>query len=463
MATQYHFLVSCKKITDTEWTMEMQSDSGKVPMSVVHPDSETDGVLTANPITQTIAEARIMIHHLRQLNRHSGRATVGHNDSVIWNVNRRLSQLELGQQITVKISYFEHKGLRSGLYEINSLGVSSPVNRAQPLIAPFSQKEKARDPQTVADALTSLKNHVETLQQELHEAQRVLHKYGRQLESQEKQIHQLETENHQLKESRISQTTSTPSNDSQPQEPAASQPATSVEETVEDHTDTEAQGLFQEELEEKQVQQLETENDQPGENKFSQTTSTPSSDSQPQEPAASQPATSVEETVEDHTDTEAQGLFQEELEEKQVQQLETENDQPRESRVSQTTSTPSSDSQPQEPTASQPATSVEETVEDHTDTEAQGLFQEESEERRVQQLAVENGQPGENKFSQTTSTPSSDSQPQEPAASQPATSVEETVEDHTDTEARSLFKQFINSAKFSKLQTTRQLSSKRAR
>ena len=385
MATQYHFIVSCKKITETEWTMEMQADSGEVPMSVVQPDSETDGVLTTNPITQTIAEVKIMTHHLRQLNRHSGRATVGHNDSVIWNVNRRLSQLQLGQQIAVKISYFEHKGLRSGLYEINSLGVSSPINRARPLRAPISQKEKTRDPQTVTDAITSLKNRVETLQQELHEAQRVLHKYGTQLESQEKQIHRLETENHQLKESQVSQTTPTQSRDSQTQEPEAS-----VEETEEDHTDTKTQSLSQREAQEKQVQQLAVENHQPGENGVSQTTPTQSRDSQTQEPEAS----------------------------------------------------------------------VKETAENHADTE--NLSQREAQEKQVQQLAVENHQPGESEVSQTTPTQSRDSQTQEPEASQTPPSVEEADEGHADTEAQSLFQQFINSSKFSKPQTTRRLSSKRA-
>ena len=245
MATQYHFLVSCKKITDTEWTMEMQADSGEVPMSVVHPDSETNEVLTANPITQTIAEAKVMTHYLRQLNRRSGRGTVGHNDSVIRNISQRLSQLQLGQQITVKISCFEHRRLRSGLYEINSLGVFPPVNRARPLIAPLSQEQRARVPQAVVDAITSLGNHVETLQRELHAAQRVLREYGMQLEAQEKQIQRLAVENHQLRESRASQTTPAQSSDPHSQEAASSQPSPSVEDADEDHIDTEAQSLFQ--------------------------------------------------------------------------------------------------------------------------------------------------------------------------------------------------------------------------
>ena len=223
----------------------MQADSGEVPMSIVHPDSETDGVLTANPITQTIEEAKIIIHYLRQLNRHSGRGTIGHNDLVIRNISQRLSQLQRGQQITVKISCFEHKRLRSRLYEINSLGVFPPLNRARPLIAPLSQKQKARIPQAVVDAITRLGNHVETLQQELHAAQRILREYGLQSEAQEKRIQQLAVENHQLRESRASQTTSTQSSGPHSQEVAASQPPPSVEEADEDHTDTEAQSLFQ--------------------------------------------------------------------------------------------------------------------------------------------------------------------------------------------------------------------------
>ncbi len=245
MATQYHFVVSCKRITDTEWTMEMQANSGDVPMSIVHPASGTDGVLTANSITETIAEVKIMTHYLRQLNRHSGRGTVGHNDSVIRNINQRLLQLQLGQQITVKISFFEHKGSRSGLYEINSLGVFPPVNRTQPLITPLSQEQKSPVPQVLVDAITSLENHVDTLQRELHAAQKILREYGRQLEAQEKQIQQLTVENHQLQKNRVPTPPSSQSSDPHSQEPAPSQPAPSVEEADEDPIDTEAQSLFQ--------------------------------------------------------------------------------------------------------------------------------------------------------------------------------------------------------------------------
>ena len=245
MATQYHFLVSCKKITDTQWTMEMQADSGEVPMSIVHPDSEAGGILTTNPITRTIVEVKIMTHYLRQLNRYSGRGTVGHNDSVIRNISQRLSQLQLGQQITVKISCFEHRRLRSGLYEINSLGVSPPIDRTRPLVTMLSQEQKARVPQVLVDAVTSLENHVDTLQRELHATRRILREYGTQLEAQEKQIQQLSVENTQLRESSDSQTTPTQSSDPVPQETTTSQTASPVEEADEEDVNTEAQSLFQ--------------------------------------------------------------------------------------------------------------------------------------------------------------------------------------------------------------------------
>ena len=245
MATQYYFLVSCKKITDTEWTMGMQADGGEVPMSIVHPDSETDEVLTTNPITRTIAEVKVMTNHLRQLNRHSGRGVVGHNDSVIRNISQRLSQLQLGQQITVKISYFEHKGLRSGLYEINSLGVSPPIDRGRPLTATLSQEQKTRVPQVLVDAVTSLENHVDTLQRELDAAQRILREYGAQLEAQDKQIQQLSVENNQLRESSHSETAPTQSSDPPPQEADTSQPGSPADEIDEEDIDTEAQSLFQ--------------------------------------------------------------------------------------------------------------------------------------------------------------------------------------------------------------------------
>ena len=304
MATQYYFLVSCKKITDTEWTMGMQADSGEIPMSIVHPDLETDEVLTTNPITRTIAEVKVMTNYLRQLNRHGGRGAVGHNDSVIRNIGQRLLQLQLGQQITVKISYFEHKGLRSGLYEINSLGVSPPINRAQPLTATLSQEQQTRVPQVLVDAVTSLENHVNTLQRELHAAQRILREYGAQLEAQDKQIQQLSVENNRLRESSDSETAPTQASGLHPQDAVTSQTVSPVEEADEEDIDTEL------EVQDKQIQQLSVENNQLRKSSDSETTPTQSSDSRPQEAATPQPNSPVEEADEKDIDTETRSLFQ---------------------------------------------------------------------------------------------------------------------------------------------------------
>lgn len=245
MATQYHFLVSCKKTTDTAWTLEMRADGGEIPMSVVQPDSGADGVLTTDPIAQTITEVKAMTHYLRQLNKRNGRGPVGHNDSAIWNISQRLSQLQLGQQITVKISYFEHKGLRSGLYEINSLGVFPPSNLASVSAESLSRAQSAPLPQVVIDTIANLGSRVDTLQRELHTAQQTLHEHGMRLKAQEEQTEHLVDENRQLRESRAAQTTVTQSTCPRSQEAPSSQPPPSSESADEDNIGTEAQSLFQ--------------------------------------------------------------------------------------------------------------------------------------------------------------------------------------------------------------------------
>jgi hypothetical protein len=220
--------------------MEMRSDGGEIPMSVVQPDSTGDGVLTTNPIAQTIAESKTITHYLRQLNRRNGKGPVGHNDSVIWNISQRLSQLQLEQQITVKISYFEHKGIRSGLYEINSLGVFPPSTPASVLAESLPRAQSHQTPQVVIDTITNLGNRVDALQRELHTAQQTLHEHGMRLKAQEERIERLAAENHQLKESRVAQTTVTQSSCPRSQETPSPQPSAD-----EDNMSTEAQNLFQ--------------------------------------------------------------------------------------------------------------------------------------------------------------------------------------------------------------------------
>ena len=283
MATQYHFLTSCKKITDTEWIMEIQADSEEIPMSIVYPDSEADEVLAVDPIIKKIADVKIMIRYLRQLNRHSSRGTLGHNDSVIWNISHRFSQLQPGQQIKVKISCIEYKGLRSRLYEINSLGVFSSPDPVQSMTPPASQDQRAQGHQVVDEAIAKLGNRVEILQQELHEAQRILHEYREQLETHEKQIQHLTADNHQLKGGKTSQTTPTQSDTQHSQQPASSQPTPSVEKVDEER---------------------------PRKSEALQVIPTQSDTRHSQQPASSQPTLSVEKVDEELIDIEAKSLFE---------------------------------------------------------------------------------------------------------------------------------------------------------
>lgn len=113
--------------------MEMQANSGEIPTLFVQADSNSDGVLTPDPIAQSIANSSIMTRYPRQLNRCNGKELLGHNDSVVRNISQHFSQLRRGQWITVKVSYFESKGLNSGTYEIKSLGIFPP---AKPLAVP---------------------------------------------------------------------------------------------------------------------------------------------------------------------------------------------------------------------------------------------------------------------------------------------------------------------------------------
>ena len=134
MAVRYHFSISCKRIAEAGWAVVMKSEKGEIPMSVVQPrpdgepplaerEMEAAGILTTEPIAQEISDTGFVIRYLRQLNRRPSREFAGHNDAVIWNLSLRLPKLVIGQEAKVRVSYFETKGLSSGIYEIQSLGV----------------------------------------------------------------------------------------------------------------------------------------------------------------------------------------------------------------------------------------------------------------------------------------------------------------------------------------------------
>ncbi len=193
-----------------------------------------------------------MTRYLRQLMRRTGSRSGGHNDSVIWNISQRFPQLRVGQQLTVRVSYFAHKALsdmRSCTYEIQSLGIFprifhnrggkahaapqssdrfvslSPLVRTPPKPTPSTATDPSptpppvggphgipsvppvdgggaqslQIPQVVIDTIAHLANYVENLQQQLLTAQSTLHSHEVLLGVMEEHIQRLEVENRELK------------------------------------------------------------------------------------------------------------------------------------------------------------------------------------------------------------------------------------------------------------------------
>ena len=280
MTVQYHFTVSCKKITETKWIVQMQSTGREVPMPIVQPESNTDSVLTTDPIVQEITDPHAMTCYLRQLNHRRGSRSSGHNDVVIWNLSNRFPKLQIGQQLTVSISYFEGEGFRSGTYEIRSKGIFprvSPNRRSTPqpsstFTAPAGfprtsfnlneiksrlartaasaihaspQVQNAEIPQEICNLTTNLVTYVEQLQQGLLTAQNTLQSHETLLRRMEERIKRLEAENRQLQEIRDTQDTILQSLLPKLKDFSASQTPASSEETDEDVIATEAPSLFE--------------------------------------------------------------------------------------------------------------------------------------------------------------------------------------------------------------------------
>ena len=232
MAIRYHFSISCKRVGEAGWAIVMQADQGEIPMSVVQPSAdaephpeamETTATLTTKPIAQKVSDTGFVIRYLRQLNRRPSREFAGHNDAVIWNLSLRLPKLVIGQEAKVRVSFFANKGLSSGIYEIQSLGVfpenlptkravrqsnSNPQFRAALPNADVAEgtdnrlfaNQTFQIPKEISDIISQLVNRVETLQDELLMVRETL-----QVVSQ--RVAQLETENHQPEEIRSTQET----------------------------------------------------------------------------------------------------------------------------------------------------------------------------------------------------------------------------------------------------------------
>ena len=208
MSVQYHYNIACKRISDAEWVTAMKAEQGEIPMSIVQPRTEVDahfqpvetsGTLTTEPMVQEISDTSLVTGYLRGLNRRPGWELAWHNDAVIWNLSLRLGKMEIGQEVTVRVSYFSTKGIGSGVYEIKLLDVSReetstksstqesiPIPQTQvvspspnaanktakPVFSPPVSENRQTD---VADTVSQLVTRVDNLQDQLMMVRKTLH------------------------------------------------------------------------------------------------------------------------------------------------------------------------------------------------------------------------------------------------------------------------------------------------
>ncbi len=115
MAITYDFIVYSSRISATHWILGMKAVHGEVPLDIVIPtdqnasDSEEAavvGVLTTEGLERESTEGLELYHYLRQLNPKKNE-TFGYNEVVIRNIHRRLSNLNVHEEIQVQITYSE--------------------------------------------------------------------------------------------------------------------------------------------------------------------------------------------------------------------------------------------------------------------------------------------------------------------------------------------------------------------
>ena len=208
MAVQYNYNISCKRISDARWVTSMKAEQGEIPMSVVQPRTEVDahfqpvetsGTLSTEPMVQEISDTGLVTAYLRGLNRRPGWELAWHNDAVIWNLSLRLGKMEIGQEVTVRVSYFSTKGIGSGIYEIKLSDVPpedtstkssthepipSPQSPAVPPTSdganktgnqPFSTSPSENRNENIANTDSELAARVGNLQDQLMMVRKTLH------------------------------------------------------------------------------------------------------------------------------------------------------------------------------------------------------------------------------------------------------------------------------------------------
>lgn len=275
MAVQYHYNITCKRISDAAWVTTMKAEQGDIPMSVVQPRTEVDahfqpvettGTLTTEPLVQEITDTGLVTAYLRGLNRRPGWELAWHNDAVIWNLSLRLGKMEIGQEVTVRVSYFSTKGIGSGIYEIKLLDISqddtptksstqkptpnpqTPTDSPSPNIANETSRPVFSNPPTEnrtddgADTSSQLATRVDSLHDQLMMVRKTLHQVLERVE-------RLETQNRQPADSTAAQDMTAqrpPQNTpvSKGKQPVAV-PEKTVRQTVDTEGDTDEPNLFE--------------------------------------------------------------------------------------------------------------------------------------------------------------------------------------------------------------------------
>ena len=265
MAFQYHYNISCKRISGAGWVTTTKAEQGQIPMSIVQPGAEVDlhsqsvetsATLTTEPLVREISDTSLVTAYLRGLNRRPGWELAWHNDSVIWNLSLRLGKLEIGQEVKVRVSYFSNKGISSGIYEIQLLDVfpeDTPTKNSPPESVPSPQSTVASPSPNVAnktgsqlfsssasgnrqedagDTVSQLTGRVENLQDQLMMVRKTLHQALERIE-------RLETRNRETAGIGTTQDMIPQRPPQDAPEPTAQQPAALSEETVIQAADTE--------------------------------------------------------------------------------------------------------------------------------------------------------------------------------------------------------------------------------
>ena len=264
MPVQFHYSISCKRVSDSGWVTAMKAEQGEIPMSIAQPRPEVDSqsqavetsdTLTTDPLVREISDTNVVIAYLRGLNRRPGWELSWHNNQVIWNLSLRLGKMEIGQEVRVRISYFATEGIGSGGYEIKLIDAfpddtstktstqESVPNPQSATVSPtpesanktgnpvFSNPASEKRGEDAGDTTSELAARVENLQDQLMMVRKTLHQALERIE-------RLETKDRRPAETAPRPDTSRQSPPQSAPESTAKQPVTLAVDTQPQATDT---------------------------------------------------------------------------------------------------------------------------------------------------------------------------------------------------------------------------------